>query len=106
MFSAGATKSGGLSPMAELKGKLEQCVQGPRAKTLTEAMYTSTVDLARLVVLLASAPFVRVLIQFQGVGPARREHEDRAFRREPAFLVHSGLRERPPGRYIYNRPGH
>ena len=53
MFANGVTKSGGLSPMAELKSKLEQCVQGPRAKTLTEAMYTSTVDLARLVSLLA-----------------------------------------------------
>ena len=35
------------SPMSELKTKLEQCVQGPRAKTLIEAMFTSTVDLAR-----------------------------------------------------------
>jgi len=41
--------------MAELKSKLEQCVQGPRAKTLTEAMYTSTVDLARGLVQLGES---------------------------------------------------
>ena len=74
MFANGVTKSGGLSPMAELKSKLEQCVQGPRAKTLTEAMYTSTVDLARLVSHLvivtnsgAKPTFVYIAHTFSGV---------------------------------------